>query len=178
MFYPQDTTSFWADIQTFNPTLMGVIRGKQWSNNRGEMPAVNIKGCSSWDRNSSWDILVSRVTQIKMFPKLCSLILIQTSNCAVTFVLKSHIVLGQGQGVRNDFTAWNFPGSEIHMGSLAEMVNQFGRQIPVSFLLFIGGNGYFFALIRVRQYMSLLIGIVLTQGMHTHTDLCTSFLTW
>lgn len=69
LFYPQDTTSFWADIQSFsNPPLMGVIRGKQWSNNHGEMPAVNIKGCSSGDRNSGWDILVSCVTQIKMFP--------------------------------------------------------------------------------------------------------------
>lgn len=113
---------------------MGVIRGKQWSNNHGEMPAVSIKGCSSGDRNSSWDILVSCVTQIKLFPTLCSLILIQTSRCGVTLVWKSHVVLGQGQGVRNDFTAWNFLGSEILTGALAEMVNQFGRQIPAFFL--------------------------------------------
>lgn len=155
---------------------MGVIRGKQWSNYRGEMPAVSIKGCTSGDRNSSWDILVSCVTQIKMFPTLCSLILIQASHHGVTLVWKSHGVLGQGQGVRNDFTAWNFPGREIHTGALPETVNQFGRQISAFFLLFMGGNGCFFALIRARQYISLLICIVLTQGMHTRTDHFTSLL--
>lgn len=158
---------------------MGVIRGKQWSNSHGEMPAVNIKGCSSGCRNSSWDILVSCVTQIEMFPTLCSLILIQTSHHGVTLVWKSHIIHGQGQGVRNDFTAWNCPGSEIHTGVLAGVVNHFGRQIFACFLTVHGGkrgNGCFFALIRARQYISLLTCIVLTPEMHPHTDQCTSLL--
>ena len=90
------------------------------------MHAVSIEICSSGD-TPVWFI-----TQIKQFMILCSLAPIQTSDCFIT------TVLAQEQGINNYFTAWNFPGIEIHIILLIEMVNPSGRQIS-SFWLFTLG---------------------------------------
>lgn len=117
MFYPQDISSLWADIQSFStPTLMGVIRGRQWSNKgvrcllsaskaailETEIPAGTFLCPVSHKSGCSWHSALLSSSKLHM----------------VTLVWKSHIFLGQGQGVRNDFTAWNCPGSEIHTGTL------------------------------------------------------------
>jgi len=128
MYFSQlEATSFSADAQRFHHIMwICVIRGTEWSNNHGEMHAVSIEICSSGDTQ------VWFITQIKQFMILCSLAPIQTSDCFIT------TVLAQEQGINNYFTAWNFPGIEIHIILLIEMVNPSGRQIS-SFWLFTLG---------------------------------------
>lgn len=171
MFYPQDISSLWADIQSFStPTLMGVIRGRQWSNKgvrcllsaskaailETEIPAGTFLCPVSHKSGCSWHSALLSSSKLHMVQSLwCESHTYFLGRAKVSGMIS---LLGTAQEVRSTQGHWRSESDFCF------------------FLTAYGENGSSLAPIRASQYISLLICIVLKQGMRTRTDHGTSLL--